>query len=36
MDKFFAYITIDQGIINPGETQRNPGCHVDGQEIPIL
>lgn len=26
----FAYVTVDQGPVKCGQTQRNPGCHVDG------
>ncbi len=28
--KAHAYITIDQGLIEPGSTQRKGGAHVDG------
>ena len=28
--KAYAYITIDQGLIEPGNTQRKGGAHVDG------
>ncbi|MFA6049992.1 MAG: hypothetical protein WC761_02240 [Candidatus Paceibacterota bacterium] len=30
VDQCYAYLTIDQGLVMPGTTQRNPGCHVDG------
>lgn len=30
VDECFAYLTIDQGVVRPGVTQRNGGCHVDG------
>src|SRR5579864_3670693 len=25
-----AYLTIDEALVQPGETQRRPGLHVDG------
>ncbi|MBK9041014.1 MAG: hypothetical protein IPL83_18005 [Bdellovibrionales bacterium] len=28
--KAFAYITLDQGMVDPGATQRKGGAHVDG------
>lgn len=28
--EYFAYLTIDQGYISKGVTQRREGCHVDG------
>lgn len=30
VDECFAYLTVDQGVVQPGTTQRNGGCHVDG------
>jgi hypothetical protein len=27
---FYAYLTVDQGFVNQGHTQRQGGCHVDG------
>lgn len=30
VDKYFAYLTIDQGGVPANTCQRNPGCHVDG------
>lgn len=30
LEKYYAYVTIDQGWVDPGTTQRKPGCHVDG------
>ncbi len=30
IDKYYAYITIDQGYVKKGMTQRHEGCHVDG------
>lgn len=30
IDFYHAYLTIDQGWVSPGSTQRNKGCHVDG------
>ena len=30
IDECNAYLTIDQGVVQPGTTQRNGGCHVDG------
>jgi hypothetical protein len=29
-EKAYAYITIDQGYVDPGKTQRKGGAHVDG------
>jgi len=30
IDEYFAYLTIDQGVVRAGEMQRKEGCHVDG------
>ncbi len=30
IDLCYAYLTIDQGWVNPGDTQRTDGWHVDG------
>ena len=30
IDSYCCYLTIDQGWVEPGETQRRGGCHVDG------
>lgn len=30
VDECYAYLTIDQGLVEPGATQRNGGAHVDG------
>ncbi len=30
IDDYFAYLTIDSGVVNKGATQRHGGCHVDG------
>ncbi|MBI5202951.1 MAG: hypothetical protein HY925_15275, partial [Elusimicrobia bacterium] len=27
---FYAYLTVDQGWVKPGETHRKPGIHIDG------
>ena len=30
VDSYYCYLTIDQGWVEPGQTQRRAGCHVDG------
>ncbi len=30
VDQYYAYVTVDQGWVSIGETQRKGGCHVDG------
>lgn len=30
IDAYFCYITVDQGIVEKGKSQRVKGCHVDG------
>ena len=30
VDKYYAYLTIDQSVVEPGSFQRKPGAHVDG------
>lgn len=30
INKYCCYLTTDQGWVEPGETQRRKGCHVDG------
>lgn len=30
------YIMVDQGIVQPGTTQRRPGLHIDGYWIPAI
>lgn len=27
---YYCYLTLDEVTVRPGETARNPGCHVDG------
>jgi len=30
IDRYYTYLTLDQGFVNRGATQRNKGYHVDG------
>lgn len=33
-DEYYCYLTVDKGIVRPGELQREAPCHVDGFQGP--
>lgn len=33
IEDYYAYLTIDQGVVDVNQTQRNGGCHIDGLQV---